>query len=127
MAAPVNLDVDLLRTLVTVADAGGFSRAADRLLRNQSTISLQIKRLEDRVGAVLLERGPRHVRLTGEGQVIVDYARRILALNDELMDRVRQPEIAGLVRLGAPEDFATSHLPGVLARLPRNIRRWGWR
>lgn len=116
MPAPVNLDVDLLRTLVTVADAGGFSRAADRLLRNQSTISLQIKRLEERVGAVLLERGPRHVRLTGEGQVIVDYARRILALNDELMDRVRQPEIAGLVRLGAPEDFATSHLPGVLAR-----------
>ena len=59
---------------------GGFSRAADRLLRNQSTISPQIKRLEERVGAVLPERGPRHVRLTGEGQVIVDYARRILAL-----------------------------------------------
>jgi DNA-binding transcriptional LysR family regulator len=109
------IDADLLRALVTVVECGSFSRAAERLLRNQSTISLQIKRLEDQVGVALLDRGPRHVEVTGEGEVILDYARRILALNDELLAKVREPGLSGLVRLGAPEDFATSHLPDVLA------------
>ena len=115
MATP-NIDADLLRALVTVVDCGSFSRAAQRLRRTQSAVSLQIKRLEEQVGRALLDRGPRHVRLTSEGELILDTARRILALNDALVARVAEPQMSGLVRLGAPEDFATSHLPEVLAR-----------
>lgn len=114
--ADLNVETDLLRTFVAVVDYGGFTQAGERLLRGQSAVSLQIKRLEERLGLRLLERSPRAVALTGDGEVVLDYARRILRLNDELVARVRDPELAGLVRIGAPEDFATSHLPNVLAR-----------
>lgn len=114
MPAPA-LDLNLLRTFVTVVEAGGFSQAAERLLRGQSAVSLQIKRLEEAVGARLLDRGPRHVAVTAQGEIILDHARRMLDLNDQLIARVREPELEGIVRLGAPEDFATSHLQNVLA------------
>ncbi|MBI1340035.1 LysR family transcriptional regulator [bacterium] len=123
MTSSAPLDTELLRAFVAVVDSGGFSQAAERLLRGQSAVSLQIKRLEARVGFRLLDRGPRHVALTTEGEMILDHARRILALNDELMGRLREPELTGLVRLGAPEDFATSHLPDVLSRFARAYPR----
>ena len=116
MQRNVNIDPDLLRAFVTVVECGGFSQAAERLLRGQSAVSLQIKRLEERLGVKLLDRNPRHLSLTSEGELILDHARRILALNDELIARVREPELSGVVRFGAPEDFATSHLPRVLSR-----------
>lgn len=114
------VDSDLLRTFVEVVDSGGFSQAAERLMRGQSAISLQIKRLEERLNVKLFDRGPRHVRLTAEGELILDTARRILSLNEELISKLDEPEMAGMVRLGAPEDFATSHLPKVLASFARN-------
>ena len=117
------VDPDLLRAFVTVVDAGGFSAAAQRLLRGQSAVSLQVKRLEDRLGTRLLDRGPRHLRLTSEGEAILDSARRILALNEQLVARVRGPELAGVVRLGAPEDFATTRLPALLAAFARAFPR----
>lgn len=120
MTSPATTDPELLRAFVTVVESGGFSRAAERLLRGQSAISLQIKRLEQHLGVKLLERSPRHLSLTSEGELILDYARRILSLNEELSARVREPELSGVVRLGAPEDFATSHLPSVLARFARS-------
>lgn len=123
MNGTTNIDPDLLRAFVTVVESGGFSRAAERLFRGQSAISLQIKRLESQLGVKLLDRSPRHMSLTGEGEMILDYARRILNLNDELAARVSEPELSGLVRLGAPEDFATSHLPNVLARFARSHPR----
>jgi len=115
-----NLEPDLLRAFVAVVECGSFSRAAHRLMRGQSAVSLQIKRLEERLGVKLLVRSPRHLSLTADGQVILEYARRILALNDEVLAHVLEPEVAGLVRLGAPEDFATSHLPNVLARFAKS-------
>jgi DNA-binding transcriptional LysR family regulator len=117
------IDPELLRAFVTVVDARGFSAAAQRLLRGQSAVSLQVKRLEERLGARLLERGPRHLRLTGEGEAILESARRILALNEELAARAREPELAGVVRLGAPEDFATTRLPAILASFTRTFPR----
>lgn len=123
MTLPAHIDPELLRAFVTVVEAGGFSPAAERLLRGQSAVSLQIKRLEERLGVRLLDRGPRRVTLTSEGELILDHARRILSLNDELVARLREPELSGLVRLGAPEDFATSHLPNVLARFSRSHPR----
>ncbi len=113
-AAP--LDLDLLRAFVTIAETGSFSRAGERLLRNQSTISLQIKRLEDAVGQRLLDRTTKSVKLTAPGETLLAYARRLLDLSEEMVAKVAEPHLAGMVRLGTPEDFATSHLPGVLAR-----------
>jgi DNA-binding transcriptional LysR family regulator len=110
------LDPDLLRAFVIIADTRSFTRAAERLLRTQPAISLQMKRLEEAVGRSLLKRNPRLVRLTPAGEVLLDYARRILALNDDLLARVKEPDLVGTVRLGTPEDFATMHLSGVLAR-----------
>lgn len=123
MTGVPTVDPELLRAFVTVVDSGGFSAAAQRLLRGQSAVSLQVKRLEDRLGVRLLERGPRHLKLTGEGEAILDSARRILALNEELTARAREPELAGVVRLGAPEDFATSRLPAILASFHRAFPR----
>ena len=111
-----NLDLDLVRTFVIIASVGNFTRAAETLRRQQSTISLQIQRLEDALGQKLLDRNPRSVRLTSEGETFLAYARRLLDLNDEVVARVNEPHMQGVVRLGTPEDFATRHLPGVLAR-----------
>jgi DNA-binding transcriptional LysR family regulator len=120
MAVGRNLDIDLLRTFVLIVEARSFSRAADRLLRNQSTISVQLKRLEEAVGRKLLDRSPHGVKLTGEGEMLLAYALRILALNDEVVARVSEPQLAGHVRLGTPEDFATTYLPGVLAEFAKS-------
>ena len=114
--ALVNLDIDLLRTFTVIARERNFTRAAERLMRQQSTVSLQIKRLEDALGHRLLERTPRAVRLTVDGEAVLGYAERILDLNDEVVSMAREPLIHGVVRLGTPEDFATQHLPGILAR-----------
>ncbi len=111
-----NLDVDLLRAFAAVSDLGGFTRAADLLLRRQSTLSLQIKRLEEALGHRLLERSSRRVRLTAEGETLMPHVRQMLELNDRIVARLDEPALAGVVRLGTPEDFATTHLPHVLAR-----------
>ncbi|TCD04354.1 LysR family transcriptional regulator [Erythrobacteraceae bacterium CFH 75059] len=112
---PRTLDLDLLRSFVTVAELGGFTRAGTRLGRTQSAVSLQIKRLEEQVGVPLIARGPRHFALTGAGRRLLPHARQMLRMNDAAMAELVEPEVAGLVRLGVPEDFATAHLPEVLA------------
>lgn len=111
-----NLDLDLVRAFVAIADSRSFTRAAARLARTQSTVSLQLKRLEDTLGARLFERTPRAVTLTAEGEAVLPAARRLLALNDEMVAKLLQSDVHGTVRLGTPEDFATTHLPHVLAR-----------
>jgi hypothetical protein len=111
-----NLDLDLVRTFTTIAAQGNFTRAAEILRRQQSTISLQVQRLEDMLGQKLIERNPRLVKLTSEGEAFLGFARRMLDLNDEAVSRVNEPLMQGIVRLGTPEDFATRHLPDVLAR-----------
>lgn len=111
-----NLDIDLVRTFAAVARLGSFTLAAERIGRQQSTISLQIARLEAAIEAKLLERSPRSVSLTAEGRRFLDYAQKMLDLNDEAIARFTEPMMAGVVRLGTPEDFATRHLPDVLAR-----------
>lgn len=111
-----NLDIDLLRTFVAIADLGSFTRAGDRLGRTQSTMSLQVKRLEEQVGRTLFQRSAKAVRLTGDGQKLLGDARRMLHLNDKLIAELTEPDIRGIVRLGVPEDFATVHLPDVLSQ-----------
>ena len=119
---PPPFDLDLLRSFAAIVDSGGFSRAAERVGRTQSTISLQIKKLEDGLGKRVFDRvGGRggETHLTPDGEILLGYARQVLHLCDEARSRIMEPGIDGAVRLGTPEDFATFHLPDVLARFAR--------
>jgi len=108
------MDTDLLRTFVTVAECEGFSAAARILNRTQSAVSLQIKRLEDRLGVGLLERSSRSVVLTSAGGRLLPYARRILWLQEEARSAVADDERGELIRLGVSEEHASAHLPKLL-------------
>src|SRR5215813_8704407 len=108
------MDFELLRSFVSVIDAGGFTRAGERVHRTQSTVSQQIRRLEDNFGRPLLLRKGKGVAPTEEGERLLSYARRILALAEEARDVVARPADEGIVRLGIPEDFAANRLAKVL-------------
>ena len=114
------LDLELLRSFVSVIDAGGFTRAGERVHRTQSTVSQQIKRLEDDVGQPLLNRTGKDVTPTEAGERLLSYARRLLALAEEARDVVARPESEGAVRLGVPEDFAAYRLAKLLAAFSRS-------
>lgn len=110
------LDNDILRTFVAIAETGSFSGAAERVFRTPSAVSMQIKRLEEVVGASLFVRDSRSVRLTRSGETLLSYARRMLALSNEAMSRFRHPDMHGVVRLGATDDIGERILPTVLKR-----------
>lgn len=112
-------DLDLLKAFVSVVDAGGFTRAGERVHRTQSTVSQQIRRLEEQAGHELLVRGARTVSLTIEGERLLSYARRILALSIEAKAALAEGG-AGVVRLGLPEDFAVAALTGLIADFARS-------
>ncbi|MEM1132289.1 MAG: LysR substrate-binding domain-containing protein [Pseudomonadota bacterium] len=118
-----DLDPACLRAFVTVADCGNFTTAARRLGRGQSAISLQVKRLEGQLGVELLDRRTRQIGLTPAGESLIDRARHLLALHRELIADAAQHEVSGTVRLGVPEDFATTHLPSLLAEFVRAYPR----
>jgi DNA-binding transcriptional LysR family regulator len=113
-------DLELLRSFVSVVDAGGFTRAGERVHRTQSTVSQQIKRLEEDVGQPLLIRSGKDVMPTEAGERLLSYARRLLALAEEARDVVSQPGKAGAIRLGVPEDFAAYRLAKLLAAFSRS-------
>lgn len=110
------LDLDLLRTLVAIAEAGSFSAAAARVHRTPSAISMQVKKIEETVGRPVFLRDSRSVALTPDGAFLLEHGRRMLALNREALARFVQPDIAGVVRLGATDDVAERFLPAMLAR-----------
>lgn len=114
MAPRTNLDLDTLRTFSVIHELGGLTQAAERLGRTPSAISLQMKRLQDDLGTRLLRKRGRGLALTEAGEVVLTYARRILAVHDELLDAMEGANLAGQVRIGCPQDFA-SILPSVLS------------
>jgi len=114
-----NLELDLVRTFVTVVEAKSFTRAAERLGRTQSAVSLQVRRLEERLERQLLSRDPRHVTLTAHGEAFLPRARQLLRLNDEIVGQLSDDGLEGEVRLGSPEDFATVHLPEILGEFAK--------
>ncbi|WP_024510915.1 LysR family transcriptional regulator [Bradyrhizobium sp. ARR65] len=114
MNLPV-LDPDLLKAFVAVADHRSFTRAATSLNRTQSAVSMQIKRLEDRLGVELFQRTKANVDLTPAGEGLLGYARRILLLNDEAVGRLREHKVEGVVRLGVMDDYGTFIVPPLLA------------
>jgi Bacterial regulatory helix-turn-helix protein, lysR family len=121
------LDLDLLRSFVSVVDAGGFTRASQRVHRTQAAVSQQIKRLEHALGCPLFARDGgrgRRVTLTDAGERLLAYARRILALAEEAHQVVGQPG-ESVIRLGIPEDFAARGSPRCWPDRCARVRSYG--
>jgi len=114
-----NLDVAVMRTLVAVGDLGSFARAAGKVGRSESAVSLQLKRLEEQVGCPLFHRAGRGMALTDVGEMLLQRARRFVEMNDEIIGALAGPAIEGVVRLGVPQDFAETWLPAALVRFAR--------
>lgn len=109
------LDPDLLRAFVAVAERLSFTRAASVLNRSQAAVSLQVKRLEERLGVALFHRTTSRVELTATARDFLVDARRILALHEQALARLADNRSAGRLRLGVMEDYGTRWLPRLLA------------
>lgn len=109
-----DIDTQLLRTFVSLAETRSFSRTAGRVGRSQSAVSGQLAKLEAALGVRLFLRDTRNVALTSEGERLLPDARAMVAQADAMLARFREPDIAGLVRFGSPEDFASFYLPDIL-------------
>ena len=107
-------DSELLRTLVAVADAGSFARAGERLHLTQSTISQQMKRLEEQAGQPLFAAAGRNRVLTDSGELLLTYARKILTLHESAAVAMQHGAVAGVVRVGVVQDFADTRFPHAL-------------
>ncbi len=120
---PRNLDLSALRSFVTVADVGGVTRAAGYLNLTQSAVSMQIKRLEESLGLSLFLRAARKLALSPEGEQLLSYGRRMLALNDEALSLLSSTACEGEIRLGVPHDVVYPAIPGILRRMAQAYPR----
>jgi DNA-binding transcriptional LysR family regulator len=120
---PSPLDLDQLKTFVAIAETGSFTRAADVVHKTQSAVSMQMRRLEERVGKPLFVRDGRASKPTEDGERLLAYARRMMRLNDETLAAFDEAELTGRVRLGTPDDYADRFLPEILARFARSNPR----
>jgi DNA-binding transcriptional LysR family regulator len=115
-----NLDMDVLRSLAALADHGTLASAAGQVGRTQAALSLQMRKLEDQVGQKLFQAGSRKLVLNEDGAKLLSYARRILALNDEAQDVLRQSRVSGELAFGSSQDFGEAWLPPVLAQFRKS-------
>jgi DNA-binding transcriptional LysR family regulator len=120
---PAPLDLDQLRTFVAISETGSFTRAADVVFKTQSAVSMQMRRLEERIGKPIFARDGRNSRLTEEGERLLGYARRMVRLSEETLAAFDETELQGTVRLGTPDDYADRFLPEILARFARSNPR----
>jgi len=118
-----NLDLSALRALTAIADFGGVTRAAHVLNLTQSAVSMQIKRLEESLDLRLLDRSGRGVMLTAAGDQLLSYARRMLALNDEAVERLTDSEFEGEIVVLVPHDIVYPHIPQVLRHFQQRFPR----
>ncbi len=118
MAAP--LDLDQLHTFVAIVDTGSFTRAADRVFKTQSAVSMQMRRLEERVGKALFAKDGRGNRLTLEGEKLLNYARRMIRLNNEALAAFDDNRLEGSLRIGTPDDYADRYMPEIITRFARS-------
>ena len=110
------LELDLLKTLVAIHETGNFSAAAEVVFRTPSAVSMQVKRIEELLGRPVFTRDSRSVILTEDGEMLLAHARRVLALNQQLVAKFITPEISGVVRLGAIDHATEQFLPAALRR-----------
>lgn len=118
-----HFDTLMLKHFIAIAEAGTFSQAAEMVGRTQSALSLQIKRLEEGFGCQLFDRSGRKVKFTEQGEIFMGYAKRIVDLQCEVYSRLKEPDAAGEISFGTPEDFATHYLPNVLATFRKHHPR----
>ncbi len=113
------IDIDQLRTFIAIAETGSFTKAADVVNKTQSAVSMQMKRLEERLDRPIFARDGRASKLTEDGNRLLDYARRIVKLNMETIAAFSDENLSGRVRLGVPDDYADRYLPEIMARFSR--------
>lgn len=118
-----HLDLDLLRTFVTIADTRSLTRTAGEVGRTQSAISMQVKRLEDSLGGPLLHRTSRGVELTALGERLLAHAHRLLQSHDAALADLTGRGVEGVLRFGCPEDYAVMFLPPLLRDFSRRHPR----
>jgi DNA-binding transcriptional LysR family regulator len=111
-----NIPTDLLRTLIAVADLRSFTKAAQSLGVTQPAVSAQIKRLQFLLGTELFDRRSPGVSLTAQGQAVVDHARRLLLINDQILSVAEAKPSARRIRIGLPGDLSGPLLPWTLAK-----------
>ena len=117
------LDLDQLKTFVAIAETGSFTRAAEAVFKTQSAVSMQMRRLEERIGKPIFARDGRASRLTEDGERLLSYARRMVRLSEETIAAFDETELSGSVNLGTPDDYADRFLPEILARFARSNPR----
>jgi DNA-binding transcriptional LysR family regulator len=113
------LDTDQLRSFLAIVDSGSFTKAAERVHKTQSAVSMHIRRLEEQLGCALFVKQGRGAKLTAEGESLIDYARRIIQVEAGAVAALSRRGLRGSVRLGIPDDYAESFLAEVLARFNR--------
>lgn len=113
------MNLELLRTFLAVAEGKSFTAATQKRFMTQSTVSHQIKRLEESLGQVLFVRTTRSCKLTDHGEILFTYARKIINLCDELDDKFSEKPLQGHVSLAAPEDYLSLPFSKILARFTR--------
>ena len=115
----VQLDIDVLRNFVAIADAKVMSRAAKQVGKTQAALSQQVRKLEDAVQQPLMTRNGRGIRLTMHGERLLVHAHKILRLHDEAVAEMTGVSLAGRVRFGCPDDYARVFLLGLLQSFSR--------
>ena len=115
------LDTDQLRSFLAIVDTGSFTKAAERVNKTQSAVSMHMRRLEERLGCPLFAKQGRRARLTEDGERLVDHARRMLQVEAGALAAISRKGLRGEVRLGIPDDYAEAFLADILARFaPRH-------
>ena len=111
----IDLDIDMLRCFREVAVTGSFTKAGNNIGLTQSGVSVKIRRLEDRLSTQIFNRTSKSLSLTLEGEMLLDYAGRILSVHDEAVSRLTKPKASGKLRIGLIDYFIPELLPGLLS------------
>jgi DNA-binding transcriptional LysR family regulator len=113
------LDTDQLRSFLAIVDTGSFTRAAERINKTQSAVSMHMRRLEEQLGCALFVKQGRGAKLSAEGERLIDFARRIMQVEAGAMAALSRKGLKGHVRLGMPDDYAEVFLADILTRFGR--------
>ncbi|MDO6619960.1 MULTISPECIES: LysR family transcriptional regulator [unclassified Shewanella] len=117
------LKVELLESFIAVAECGNLSKAAEKICRTQSALSLQIKKLEESVGQTLLLRDNKGVSLTESGETLLNYAYKMIQLNSQILDELKDNSNKQTIRFGVPTDYIKRYLNSCLLEFIREFTR----
>ncbi len=117
MASP--LDLDQLQTFLAIVDNGSFTRAAEYVHKTQSAVSMQMRRLEERLNKQLFVKDGRANRLTEDGERLLIHARKLIRLNNEAVAAFDDNSLEGSIRIGTPDDYADRYMPDIIARFAK--------